>query len=364
MSAAGRIANARAALTPASRPALPLTGQGGATTRSGRVNAMTVDVEDYFQVSAFEGHIDRADWDRLPRRVEANVERILALFAEADIRATFFTLGWIAERHPALIRRIVASGHELASHGWAHQRLTELEPTALRDDLTRTKAMLEDLGGVAVIGYRAPSYSIGANNLWALRVIEETGHRYSSSIYPIRHDLYGMPEAPRFAFRPAGCEHLIEVPVTTVTLAGRTWPCGGGGYFRLFPYRLSHWAIAHVNRHDDESAVFYFHPWEIDPGQPMQRGIGARTRFRHYLNLRRMAARLGRLTRDFQWDRMDRVFLDADPMAGDAGRSPVAGRGQIATGDADCHSGAGRGQMATGDAGCLSGAGRGKTDAA
>ncbi len=273
------------------------------------VNAMSVDVEDYFQVSAFEGHIRREDWARLPCRVEANVDRILALFDAHGIRATFFTLGWVAERYPSMVRRIVAGGHELASHGYAHVRVTALDEPGFRADLTRTKALLEDIGGTQVLGYRAPSYSIGAGNLWALRVLEETGHHYSSSIYPIRHDLYGMPEAPRFCFRPAGCERLLEVPVTTVAFGERKYPCGGGGYFRLFPYAYSRWALRRVNRRDRQPAVFYFHPWEIDPAQPRQRGIGLKTRVRHYLNLRRMEVRLNRLATDFRWSRMDWVFL-------------------------------------------------------
>lgn len=270
---------------------------------------MTVDVEDYFQVSAFESHISRERWEHLPRRVEHNTHRILDLFAAHQVQATFFTLGWVAERHPALIGRIVADGHELASHGYSHVRATRQTPAEFRDDVIRTKALLEDLGSVAVRGYRAASYSIGAGNLWALAELEQAGYDYSSSIYPIRHDLYGMPEAPRFAFRPDNAPALLEVPVTTVTLLGRTLPCGGGGYFRLWPYALSRWALRRVNHRDGQSGVFYFHPWEIDPGQPRQPGIGLKTRVRHYLNLHRMERRLGSLLRDFRWDRMDRVFL-------------------------------------------------------
>ena len=273
------------------------------------VNAMTVDVEDYFQVSAFESHISRQHWEHLPRRVEHNTHRILDLFAAHQVQATFFTLGWVAERHPALIGRIVADGHELASHGYSHVRATRQTPAEFRDDVIRTKALLEDLGSVAVRGYRAASYSIGAGNLWALAELEQAGYHYSSSIYPIRHDLYGMPEAPRFAFRPDNAPALLEVPVTTVTLLGRTLPCGGGGYFRLWPYALSRWALRRVNHRDGQSGVFYFHPWEIDPGQPRQPGLGLKTRVRHYLNLHRMERRLGSLLRDFRWDRMDRVFL-------------------------------------------------------
>ena len=273
------------------------------------VNAMTVDVEDYFQVSAFEPYIRREQWDQLPCRVERNTCRILDLFAEQSVKATFFTLGWIAERYPQLVRRMVAEGHELASHGYDHTRATQQTSAVFREDVTRTKALLEDVGGVAVQGYRAASYSIGAGNLWALAELEQAGYRYSSSIYPIRHDLYGMPEAPRFAFQPDNAPALLEVPVTTVTVFGKTLPCGGGGWFRLWPYPLSRWALRRVNQQDGQSGIFYFHPWEIDPEQPRQPGVNFKTRLRHYLNLSRMEGRLQALLRDFHWDRMDQVFL-------------------------------------------------------
>jgi polysaccharide deacetylase family protein (PEP-CTERM system associated) len=273
------------------------------------MNAMTVDVEDYFQVSAFENHISRDDWDRLPCRVETNIERILELFGERGIQATFFTLGWIAERYPKIVSRIVAAGHELASHGWSHVRATEQDREAFRADVTRTKGVLEDISGVPVLGYRAASYSIGEQNLWALEVLREAGYRYSSSIFPIRHDLYGMPKAPRFAFRPNTNSGFLEIPVTTVQVLAKRLPCGGGGWFRLFPYAVSRWAMRRVNRHDGQSCIFYFHPWEIDPDQPRQRRVGAKTRIRHYLNLHRMEDRLGRLLGDFRWARMDEVFL-------------------------------------------------------
>jgi len=274
-------------------------------------NAMTVDVEDYFQVSAFEPYIARSEWEHLPHRVEQNTNRIMDLFAEYEIKATFFTLGWVAERYPALIRRIVAEGHELASHGCAHIRVTEQTPAAFRQDVSRAKAILEDLGGVPVRGYRAASYSIGAGNLWALDELYQAGYAYSSSIYPIHHDLYGMPEAPRFAFWPRGGDGILEIPVTTVELGKRKLPCGGGGYFRLLPYALSRWALRRVNDKDQQSGVFYFHPWEIDPQQPRQVGVDLKTRVRHYLNLDRMERRLQALLRDFRWDRMDRIFLEA-----------------------------------------------------
>ncbi len=272
-------------------------------------NAMTCDVEDYFQVSAFAPHIERSSWDGRECRVEANVERILALFERHQVHATFFTLGWIAERYPALVRRIVAGGHELASHGYGHQRASDQSRAEFANDVISSKALLEDLGGQAVAGYRAPSFSIGRANLWALDVLKEAGYRYSSSIYPIAHDHYGMPEAPRFAFYPNGPDGLLEVPITTVRLMQRNLPAGGGGYFRLLPYALSRWMMERVNRADGQSALFYFHPWELDPGQPRPAGLGAKTRFRHYINIARMEERLGLLARDFAWDRMDRIFL-------------------------------------------------------
>jgi polysaccharide deacetylase family protein (PEP-CTERM system associated) len=280
-----------------------------AVTTATPVNAMTVDVEDYFQVSAFERHVSRNDWDRMPQRVEGSVERILQHLSDHRVHATFFTLGWVAERYPAMVRRIVAEGHELASHGWEHVRATQQSQQEFRADVARTKSMLEDTGGCAVVGYRAASYSIGRRNLWALQILDEAGYRYSSSIYPIRHDLYGMPEAPRFRFKPCCDSAFLEIPVTTVQLGRHQLPCGGGGYFRLLPYALSRWAMRRVNRHDRESCVFYFHPWEIDPGQPRQPDLEAKTRIRHYLNLHRTEDRFRSLLRDFNWGRMDEIFL-------------------------------------------------------
>ncbi|MBC7908741.1 MAG: DUF3473 domain-containing protein [Rhodospirillaceae bacterium] len=276
--------------------------------RDGRmVNAMSVDVEDWFQVQALSGAIDRSDWDRQLRRVEANTDRILDLFSRAGIHATFFTLGWVAQRHPGLVRRIVAGGHELASHGSEHRRADDQGRDGFRQDIRRAKALLEDLSGVAVRGYRAPTFSIGAANLWAFEVLAEEGYAYSSSVYPVRHDYYGMPSAPRFAFQP-GPSGFVEYPVTTLRFGARNVPCGGGGFFRLLPYALSRAAIARVNRMDDRPAIFYFHPWEIDAGQPRVSGLPAKARFRHYLNLHRTEKRLERLVRDFAWDRMDTVF--------------------------------------------------------
>jgi polysaccharide deacetylase family protein (PEP-CTERM system associated) len=273
-------------------------------------NAMTCDVEDYFQVSAFAPYIDRASWPIRECRVEANMERILALYERHGVRATFFTLGWIAERYPAMVRRIVAAGHELASHGYGHLRASDQSRAEFDNDIRSSKALLEDIGGQAVVGYRAPSFSIGHANLWALDALHEAGYKYSSSIYPIAHDHYGMPDAPRFAFYPNGPDGLLEVPITTVKMAGRNLPAGGGGYFRLLPYALSRWMMEKVNREDGEPALFYFHPWEVDPGQPRPEGLGAKARFRHYINIERMERRIAALAQDFAWDRMDRIFLE------------------------------------------------------
>jgi len=270
-------------------------------------NALTIDVEDYFQVSAFAPHVARSDWDQRECRVERNVDRILAMLERHEIRATFFALGWIAHRYPALIRRIVQQGHEIASHGYGHQRVTDLDNDAFDEDITRAKRTLEDTSGVEVIGYRAPSFSIGAKNLWAFDCLVRAGYRYSSSLYPIRHDHYGMPEAPRFAH--AVREGLLEVPATTVQLFNRNVPSSGGGYFRLLPYAASRWMLRRVNAVDRKPAVFYFHPWEIDVEQPRIPGIGRRTQFRHYVNLGRMESRLERLLGDFRWGRMDEIFL-------------------------------------------------------
>jgi len=274
------------------------------------LNAMSVDVEDYFQVSAFENTLRRKDWGGMEHRVAQNTNKILDWFEKNSIKATFFMLGWVAERYPQLLHRIVREGHELASHGYTHIRATEQSPREFSEDVTKTKKMLEDLSGTEVKGYRAASYSIGSENLWALDILAHAGYRYSSSIYPIKHDLYGMPEAPRFMFRHENSE-LVEIPISTVVAAGRKLPCGGGGFFRLFPYLYSKWAIRRVNMKDGQPVIFYFHPWEIDTEQPRITDAPFRARFRHYLNLDKMESRLDRLMNDFSWDRIDRIFLNS-----------------------------------------------------
>jgi polysaccharide deacetylase family protein (PEP-CTERM system associated) len=279
-------------------------------------NALTIDVEDYFQVSAFAPHIARSEWNTRECRVERNIQRILEMLALRDIKATFFTLGWIAERYPQLVREIAHEGHELASHGYGHERASDQTEAAFFSDVQLAKIVLEDLTGCEINGYRAPSFSIGVNNLWAFDCLARAGYRYSSSVYPIQHDHYGMPASPRFAYevRPG----LIEVPITTLRVLNRNFPSSGGGYFRLLPYALSRWMLRRVNASDGEASVFYFHPWEIDTGQPQVSGITGKTRFRHYVNIDRMEGRLNQLLGDFLWGRMDQIFLKRFPKNVDA----------------------------------------------
>ena len=271
------------------------------------LNALSVDVEDWFQVGAFENVISRPDWDGLPHRVERNSDAVLALFERAGVKATFFTLGWVAQRYPALIRRIVDAGHEIASHGWDHVRVFTMSPAVFRADLERARIAIEDASGVSPMGYRAPSFSIDARTPWAHRILAEEGYAYSSSVAPIRHDHYGWPEAPRFAFRPVEGADLIELPVTTVELAGRRMAAGGGGFFRLLPYRFSSWAISRVNSADGRPAVFYFHPWEIDPEQPRVGNAPLKSRVRHYSRLSAMEGKLEKLIGSRSWGRTDEV---------------------------------------------------------
>ena len=270
------------------------------------INALTIDVEDYFQVSAFAPHIARCEWNTLECRVERNVSSVLEILALRDTKATFFTLGWVAERYPAVVRQIVREGHELASHGYGHERATEQTEEAFFADVQLAKMVLEDLAGHEICGYRAPSFSIGASNPWAHACLARAGYQYSSSVYPIQHDHYGMPDAPRFAYEAH--PGLLEIPITTLRVWNRNLPSSGGGYFRLLPYSLSRWMLNRVNAADQESAVFYFHPWEIDQTQPRVAGISSKTRFRHYVNIDRMEGRLNKLLVDFKWGRMDQVF--------------------------------------------------------
>lgn len=277
------------------------------------LNAMSVDVEDWFQVQAFAGTLARDTWEGLDRRVEANTDRVLALFEDASVRATFFTLGWVAERHPGLVRRIVAAGHELASHGFGHELVHAIGAEKFRADVTRAKAVLEDVSGAAVRGYRAPTFSIAPRLApWAHAVLADTGHLYSSSIFHVRHDLYGVPDAPRVPYRPDP-SGVLELPMTTVRLGSRNLPCAGGGWFRMFPYGLFRAGLTRVNAQEKLRGMFYFHPWEIDAAQPRVASAPLRSRVRHYSGLAGMHGKLARLLRDFAWDRVDRAFPEVLP---------------------------------------------------
>jgi polysaccharide deacetylase family protein (PEP-CTERM system associated) len=269
------------------------------------VNGLSVDVEDWFQVGAFESVIERDDWNSLSDRVERNVREILDLFDEAQVKATFFALGWVAKRHGGLMREIVSRGHELASHGWDHGRVFRMDRETFAADISRARKVLEDASGVAILGYRAPSFSIDHRTPWAFMELVEQGYTYSSSVAPVAHDHYGWEDAPRFAFRPLPWAQLVEIPVTTAMFAGKRLAAGGGGFFRVIPYGFTRWAIRQVNAREGRPAVFYFHPWEIDPGQPRVDGAPLRSRLRHYTNLDKMAGKLRHLVGEFAWGRMD-----------------------------------------------------------
>jgi polysaccharide deacetylase family protein (PEP-CTERM system associated) len=273
----------------------------GSLPSTGIVNAMTVDVEDYFHVSVFDGIVPRSQWASMPSRVCANTERLLDIFDAHEVVATWFVLGWVAERRPELVRQIADRGHELASHGYAHRLIYDQTREAFRDDVRRAKALLEDAAGVEVLGYRAPSYSVTPRSLWALDVLIEEGYAYDASIFPIRHDRYGIPISPRRPYvleRPGGA--LMEIPGSTVRLGPINLPVAGGGYFRIFPYAWTRWGIAELNRTEQQPAVFYLHPWEIDPDQP-RLPAGWLGRFRHYRNLDRTEERLRMLLSDFEF---------------------------------------------------------------
>jgi polysaccharide deacetylase family protein (PEP-CTERM system associated) len=278
------------------------------------VNAMTVDVEDYFQASAFDRFVSRTTWFERESRVVSNTHTLLEFFHRHDVRGTFFILGWVAERFPSLVREIASCGHEIASHGFHHQLIYTLTPEQFREDVRRAKAVLEDAGSCQVRGYRAPSFSIVRSSLWALDVLIETGHSYDASVFPIHHDRYGIPDAPRRAHvieRAAG--RIVEVPASTVRVGGTNLPIAGGGYFRVFPYAFTKWAMHRVNA-AGEAAVFYIHPWEIDPDQP-RLPVGRMTALRHYSNLRGTLGRMERLVQDFAFDT---VAATLESQAGEA----------------------------------------------
>jgi len=279
------------------------------------INAMTVDVEDYFHVSAFENSINKSDWTNMPLRVEKNTHRLLELFAEHNIKSTFFTLGWVAERCPNLIKAIVEQGHELASHGFAHQRITEMSQDDLFSDVKKSKDILEQLSGAEVVGYRAPSFSINDSNTWVYEKLIELGFKYSSSTYPIEHDLYGVPHWPRFLYERSESfqgKKILEIPIPTIRKDNTNTGIGGGGYFRLYPYWLSKRRIEKFNQQEKQPYSFYFHPWEIDPEQPRIKEASLKSQFRHYINLSKMEGKLVKLLKDYQWDTMKSVYLDKE----------------------------------------------------
>lgn len=290
-----------------------MSGRGGPI-----LNAMSVDVEEYFQVSAFESALTMADWDDWPSRVEVGTEKLLDLYAEHDVKATFFTLGWVAERHPRLVRRIVDEGHELGCHGYCHVRITSQTAAELRADLGRSKRVLEDAGGVAVNGYRAATFSITRASLWAYAEIEAAGFTYSSSVYPVHHDLYGIPDAPRLPFRPCGTSRLVEIPISTMKLGRHNVPAGGGGYFRLLPYAVSRTLVRRIHAAEGVPVNLYVHPWEFDPEQPRPAGLPLKSRLRHYVNQSRTLDRMRTLIQDFAWAPFRTVYAEA-----------IAGRGLI-----------------------------------
>ena len=292
------------------------------------VNYLSIDVEDYFQVSAFEKVSPPETWENREFRVERNTEKILSILEESNIKATFFILGWVAQHFPDLVGRIAAQGHEIASHGYGHRRVTTLDRQGFRDDIRSSKALLEDIAGVEVKGYRAPSYSISKDSLWAYDELGEAGYLYDSSVFPVRHDLYGIPDWPRFPFDvirekdgqwvpsgpgsqtlPHGKDgQLYEIPITTLKILGKNIPIAGGGYFRLFPYIVTRWGLRQINEVEKQSFVFYLHPWELDPGQPRMNGASLKSRFRHYLNLHRTEDRFRSLLKDFSFAPLDRML--------------------------------------------------------
>lgn len=273
------------------------------------VNALTIDVEDYFQVSAFERYIDRSSWDSIDGRIEKNMGIILKHLKERNIKATFFVLGWIAERYPNIVLDIIKEGHELASHGYAHTRVTNQSREEFKEDIKKTKNLLEKISGQIVRGYRAPSYSINLTNLWAYQELINAGYEYSSSVYPIKHDLYGIHNAPRFPFK-VNRSDFVEIPVSTTKIANYKIPSGGGGYFRLIPYFIYKQLLLYINNKESHPCNFYFHPWEIDPDQPKTQNINMKTKFRHYINLNKTEKRLIKLMNDFGWQTMDYVYMN------------------------------------------------------
>ena len=276
-----------------------------------QTHAMTCDVEDYFHVSAFDGIIPKSRWNDVECRIPRNVDKALQLFADNDAKATFFTLGWVAQHYPDVIRRIVSEGHEIASHGMSHRRVWTQTAGEFREDAGTARKLLEDTGGVAVVGYRAASWSIDGRTPWAHQVLSEVGYQYSSSVYPVSHDHYGVPAAPRSPHKISGTD-VVEIPPSTARFFGRNIPVSGGGYFRLFPLSLSQYFIKRHQEIESYPYTFYFHPWELDPDQPRVENASSKARFRHYLNLDKFEKRFSALLRSHKWGRMDEIYLGGE----------------------------------------------------
>jgi polysaccharide deacetylase family protein (PEP-CTERM system associated) len=296
------------------------------------INLLTIDVEDYFHVSAFEAVSPPSMWESCEFRVDRNTVKVLAILAESEVKATFFVLGWVAIRFPELVRRIAAEGHEIASHGYGHRRVGTQSRAEFREDVYSSKTLLEDLSGQEILGYRAPSYSIGLNSLWAYDELMEAGYLYDSSVFPVSHDFYGIPDWPRFPFcvvrggegqwapdesgaeaplPGSGCR-MLEIPITTLNLCGRNLPIAGGGYFRLFPYEVTRWGLRRINCHEGLPFVFYIHPWELDPEQPRMAGASWKSRMRHYLNLGQTEGRFRKLLEDFSFVPVRKSLAEAE----------------------------------------------------
>lgn len=263
------------------------------------INYLTIDVEDYFQVAAFEKVIQPSQWKNYPSRVERNTGKILELLDTYKVTATFFIVGWTAEQYPFMVKEIASHGHQIACHSYCHQKIYQQTPDEFRRDTKKAKDILEDITGRSITGYRAPTYSITKKSLWALDIIKELGFKWDSSIFPILHDNYGIPDAPRFAYKlPNG---LIEYPITTALFFGRKVPVAGGGYFRILPYWFTRMALKKINQQEKQPFIFYLHPWEVDPNQPRVNHAGWKSRFRHYHNLGKTEGRLHRLLQEFQF---------------------------------------------------------------
>jgi polysaccharide deacetylase family protein (PEP-CTERM system associated) len=287
-------------------------------------NALTIDVEDYFHVAALKSQIPVESWHTRECRVERNVDLLLQMFDDQGVIATFFTLGWVAERYPQVVERIAKQGHEVASHGYSHQLIYNQKQDVFREETFKSKAILEDIIQSPIRGYRAASYSITERSIWAIDTLIEAGFEYDSSIFPVRHDLYGIPDFPKQPHVYTGSEKgdMVEFPISSVNMFGYQLPIAGGGYFRLFPYWFTRYGLSEINKEGD-AFMFYLHPWEVDPGQPRVKNVGWKSTFRHYNNLAKCQARLAQLLKDFEFTSMENVLIGRGLLAKSPQKGPV-----------------------------------------